>query len=56
MRRLGTCRNDSGAAAAVLGRRAVAPHLTSSTADHYCADAEPRRVPRQLGLTIGALV
>jgi hypothetical protein len=38
-------------AAAVLGRRAVAPHLASSRGHHHCADEEPGRVPRQLGLT-----
>ena len=46
-----TCRNDAGAAAAVPGRRAVAPALASSRGHHHCADAEPGRVPRQLGLT-----
>src|ERR1035438_6620255 len=51
-----TWRNDPGAAAAVLGRRAVAPHLASSRGHHHCEDAEPGRVPGELGLTEGAPV
>src|SRR5437899_2434405 len=49
------CRYDSGAAIAVLGRRAVAPHLASSRDHDHCEYPEPGRIPQQLALTIGAL-
>ena len=51
-----TWRNHSCAAAAVPVRRAVAPHLASSRYHDRRAYAEPSRVPRQLRLTVGALV
>jgi len=48
------CRDDSGAATAVLGWRAVAPPVASSRHCHHRDHAEPSRVPKQLGLTIDA--
>ena len=49
------CRYDSGAATAVLGRRAVAPHPASSRDHDHCKYPEPGRIPQQLAFTIGAL-